>query len=593
MLWTDKNAPRIWRSGCAGTGDDEALSDAAGCTDEVLARIADEGFTGVWLFCRLHDLMASTVFPELNQPRADERVAGIQAVVDRAARHGLGVYLYFNDPVGLDVDHPFWITHPDLKGVTKWHCYSLCTSTPEVQAFFRDAVASVLRRLPGAAGVILITACESLTHCWSKSNTRRGAPPPTCPRCVNREPADIVLELLEGWADARRRHAPSTRIIAWNWEWAYWYADPQAEIIGRLPAGVELMLDLEIGGTRQWLGRPNYIGEYSLSYVGPGQRFLASRALAASKGIPTHAKIQINSSHELCTVPNLPVLANLHGKLVALAEHGIAGFLGTWTIGCDLTLNTFAVKLFLRDPHRFADRQAFLDELAREYFGAAETDRVVRAWTQFGEAFSCYPFSVQMLYRGPHNDAPARRLSLHYEGTPVGRSFAPDPPGDDLSPCLHAAGVDQEAFTLYDVIEAYGRMCSAWDAALTDYEAGLAAPAPGTPEQVRHRAEELRCAQMLSVQFRSTLNVFRFYREQQRVMRERGLTAPCDLPRDPALLAVMSEEQANAERALPLVEADRRLGFHQEYQGYKYDAAMIREKLARMASELHCRIDRR
>ncbi len=585
MLWTDPQAPRIWRSGRVGTYQDEPGRAADDYADDTLARIAAEGFTGIWLFCKLHDLMDSAVFPELNQPGAAGRIAGIQTVVERAARHGLGVYLYFNDPVGIDVDHPFWLTHPDLKGVTKWHMFSLCTSTPPVQVFFRDAVASVFRRLHGVAGVILITACESLTHCWSKCNTRRGMAPPTCPRCRERAPADLVLELLEGWAEARRLYAPATRILAWNWEWAYWYPDPQAEIIGRLPPDVELLLDLEIGGTREWLGRPNYIGEYSLSYVGPGQRFLASRALSATLGLPTYAKIQINSSHELCTVPNLPVLPNLHAKFRALSEHGISGFLGTWSIGCDLTLNTYAMRLFLRNPQRYLDAGVFLDELAREYLGVADSAAVIRGWTRFCEALAYYPFSVQMLYVGPHNDAPARRLSLDYAGTPSGRSFMMDPPGDDLANCLAAASVDQESFQLNDVIEGYRRLCELWDAGLADYAPALAGD-DGDAAQRRHRQEERSCAQMLAVQWRSTLNVFRFYREQQRVLREQGLTPPCRLPPDPALLAIMREEIANAERALPLVAADPRLGFHQECCAYKYSAALIHNKLTRMRGEL-------
>lgn len=574
MRWTDPESPRIWR--CTGSTlyTDELLDAPARHTDDVLARVADEGFTGVWFCCQLYDLMASAVWPELNRPRAGERVAALRTVIERGRKHGVGVYLYFNDPVGIDVDDPFWQRHPDLRGVTKWRQYSLCTSQPEVLTFLRDAVASVFARLHGVAGVFLITACEALTHCWSKSATRRGQPAPTCPRCRDREPADLVLEILQVWADVRRAQPDPFRLMAWNWEWAYWYEDPPARIAGRLPEGVELLLDMEIGATRPWNGRENYIGEYCLGYVGPSPRLVATHA--AAPGVPAHAKIELNVTHEMCSVPNLPLIHNLHGKFRAMTDKGLAGFLGCWSMGTRLTLNTHALRLFLRDPVRFMDRDVFLDALAREYFGLAETGDAVAAWARFCEAFTHYPFSVQVLYFGPHNDAPARPLSLHYRGEPTGRSFKPDPMGDDLSRCCETAGCDTQNFTLDEIVDGFERMCEHWDAGLVPYAAALADPAHP------RRADELRCARMIGIQLRSTWNAYRFFREQQRLIARDDLTPPCDLPPDDSLLAIMADEIANAERALPLVDADPRLGFHQDCGGYKYDPPLIRAKLATM-----------
>ncbi len=555
-------------------------------TDEALADIAAEGFTGVWVFCLLRDLMDSRVFPELNRPGASERKAAIQTLIERAARHGLALYLYFNDPVGVDIDDPFWATQPALKGVEKWHKYALCTSTPEVQSFFRDAVASVMNPLRGLGGVILITACEDLTHCWSKSPVRAGAPPPTCPRCRTREPADLILEILQTWADVRAAHPTPYRILAWNWEWSYYYPDPQTPIIARLPAGVELLLGFEMGGEKECQGRMLPVGEYSLSFAGPGRQFVLTREAVRATGLAVHAKIEINNTHELCSVPNLPVLATLHARFAAMTALDTAGFLGCWTMGTRRTLNTAAMRLFMRDPTAFADEQVFLDTLAREYLGLRETTQVIQSWRDFSAAFNHYPFSVALLYHGPHNDAPARRLSLHYEGRPTGRSWQADEPGDDLAPTLIASHSDRSHLTLDEVIAGFTRIRDGWESALPAYATALA-PAEGIgEEQRRHRAEERSVACMLAIQFRSIVNVFCFYRETQRVLREQGLVAPCTLPRDPALLALMHAEIANVRRALPLVDADPRLGYHQDVGGYKYSGILIRAKITAMTAEL-------
>jgi hypothetical protein len=576
--WCRPEGLRIWRAPLVNAQGDELLHAADTHTDEVLARIAGEGFTGVWFFALLYDVMDSTVFPELNRPLAAERRAALRTVIARARRHGIAVYLYFNDPVGIPVDHPFWQTHPELRGHEKWRKYALCTSAPPVLPFVRQAIGSVLDDLPGLGGVILITACEDLTHCWSKCPTRRGAPPTTCPRCAAREPADLVLELIALWAEAAARQPRPCRVLAWNWEWAYWYDDPPRAILDRLPPGVELLLDIEIGGHRTWLGKPSYIGEYSLAYAGPSERFIAAAQAAGTR--PIHAKLQLNNTHELCAVPNLPVLHTLHAKFVALLEWGAAGFLGTWTIGLDFTLNTAALRLFLTAPATYRDRDRFLADLARGYLGVTDPAPVLAAWAGFSAAFALQPFSVSLLYFGPHNDAPGRPLSFHYRGQPTGRSYGADPMGDDLAPALKGAVVDQEAPALDDIVSAYAQMATQWETALLPYATALATSPRAEAQQ------ELRTARMIAHHLRSLHHIWAFYRETVRLMREHQLTAPCDLPRTPALVALLEAEMANTAAALPLVESDARFGRHQEFQGAKYTPASLRQKLAAMAAEL-------
>ena len=78
MQWTDPDAPRIWRwprsnSKSIASSRDEPLSAATIYTDDVLSRIAADGFNGIWIFCQLYTLMRSSVLPELN--RAHYRLA--------------------------------------------------------------------------------------------------------------------------------------------------------------------------------------------------------------------------------------------------------------------------------------------------------------------------------------------------------------------------------------------------------------------------------------------------------------------------------------------------------------------------------------
>jgi|GEM_PF-2835217 len=76
--------------------------------------------------------------------------------------------------------------------------------------------------------------------------------------------------------------------------------------------------------------------------------------------------------------------------------------------------------------------------------------------------------------------------------------------------------------------------------------------------------------------FHSRWNVYRAYRlrkEWRSANRER-------------LRAIMRDERAHLIKALPLVTADRRMGFHSECQRYLFTAAAIRRKLRRLAEAI-------
>ena len=65
------------------------------------------------------------------------------------------------------------------------------------------------------------------------------------------------------------------------------------------------------------------------------------------------------------------------------------------------------------------------------------------------------------------------------------------------------------------------------------------------------------------------MNVYRTYR-----LRRDG---PADA--DAQFKPIVSDEIANLEAALPIIEADPRIGFHAECQRYQFTAEMVRKKL--------------
>lgn len=342
------------------------------------------------------------------------------------------------------------------------------------------------------------------------------------------------------------------------------------------------MLDFERGTRAVRRGRTLPVDEYSLSVVGPSERFLASKRAADARGLPVLAKMQLGTTHEIATVPNLPLIRQLHGKLTRLTEQNVVGIMGSWNFGTRLTLNTAAVKQYVERPCESRDAEAFMAALGRDHLGVDDAEGLGAAWTAFGEAFEHYPFSMRFLYFSPLNEAPAYPLLPRYDDSPLLGSWIEHPYGDRLDPTL------TDGFNAAQTGEAFAAVADAWDAGVARLEQafGEADAAGGDAAREQHRREELSCARMIGLQMRSTAHIYLFHAWRRRRIEALGLAAPCDVPWDDAGRALADAELAVAARARDLCAADDRLGFHQECQAYFYNAELIDRKLRRMREGL-------
>ena len=304
-------------------------------------------------------------------------------------------------------------------------------------------------------------------------------------------------------------------------------------------------------------GRENVIDEYSLSYVGPSARFMGLHEAATQQGLTTMVKLQVGTTHELATVPNLPMVDHLYEKLRQAEALGIDGMLATWNFGNAFSLNTAAVAQFVAAPRRPAADE-FVARLAAQYFPGADAGAVAGAIAQCSAAMANFPFDMALIYFGPANYALAYPLTLDpLQGKSMGWSWMMHSRGDDLS---EAAG----QFTIEEIIQRFALLVPDWERAVTLLEAALAGCAHP------HKSEELGVARVIGCCYRSTLNAFRTY-----VLRR---DRPVDMLEQ--FQRIRADEIANIEIALPLVEADARLGFHAECQDYQFTADLLREKLA-------------
>ncbi len=379
--------------------------------DAYLDRMVAAGMGGTWLHIVLSKITPFPWEPSLSE-KWETRLGNLNKLVDRAKRHGIGIYLYLNEPRFLPLE--FFKKYPDLKGVTIGDQAALCTTHPDVQRYLVDSVAMIAKRVPGLAGFFSITASENHTNCWSHSRGDQ------CPRCGPRGAAAVISELNGLYAQGIAKGAGNKdrpELIVWDWGWKDGLAE---QIIPNLPKEVALMSVSEWDVPTNRGGIKSKVGEYSISTIGPGPRALRHWKLARENGLKTIAKIQAGNTWEIAAVPYIPALENVAKHAVNLRNAKVDGLMLGWTLGGYPSPNLEVVAVVGANPD-FTPVQA-MEKVAENRFGKAAS-AVVDAWIGFSKAFSEFPYHGSVVYNAPLQVGPANPLwekPTGYNATMVG-----------------------------------------------------------------------------------------------------------------------------------------------------------------------------
>jgi len=403
-----------------------------------------------------------------------DRMAAV--LVARAARQGIKVFLYLNEPRSLPAKSAAFEKHPEWRGVAEMEFNALCTSAPEVRAALSEGVADLCRAVSDLGGFFTITASENLTSCWSHG---RGD---ECRRCQARRPAEVVAEVNATFLEGIRVALGKQRLLEWDWGWA---DDWAIEVIERLPPGVELMSVSEWGLPIERGGVKTTVGEYCLSAIGPGPRAARHWEAAKKRGMPVVAKLQLGVSWECAAVPYLPVLENIARHAVALRDLGVDNFMLGWTLGGHPSPNIEAVAE--------VGAGGTLETLARRRHGATHAPAVVAFWRECSAAFREFPFHAGTVYLAPLQMGPANPLwpaPTGYKAAMVGIPY------DDLEGWRSQYPAEIFAAQLEKV-------AAGFESALTRIRAAVPEPPPPF-------VEELTFVEAAAVHFASVANQCRY-----------------------------------------------------------------------------------
>ncbi len=393
-----------------------------------------------------------------------------------------------------------------------------------------------------------------------------------CPRCADRDPRDIVTEVITAINEGVKGARPGAELIAWNWSWNIYEPDPQPTLLAKLPADVIVMGDFERGLATRALDMAYTNEEYSLRLVGPSPRFQGVHTHQRSRQMPTYARIQIGTTHENGSVPYLPILPAIGEKYRALTGLGVAGTMTCWNFGNMISIATEAANAFSWSPQEDSVEET-LQRVAARHVGAAAAPILVEAWGIMRDAMAtAFPGTNAFMYYGPLTRGPAFPLTLERLDRPFPPSwlFVNDAHADDMTRWLSIFGPEH-------VQRCLRHLDAEWSKALARLEAarGLTRGS-GTAALER----EAGVARMCQIQIRSTLHIIEFL--QARAACE-AATTPAERHRYLSTLRdVIQWERENALAALPLVDADARLGFHGEAYGYLFNRPLIEAKIAEL-----------
>jgi hypothetical protein len=537
-------------------------------TDGLLGRISRAGFNAIWLWCDLDAVAHSNVYPELDDG-VRERQARLNAIIGRAERHGVDVYMYLaNRPLPAS----FFARHPEVKGSERnayGGNYILCTSVLEARKHLTAAVHDLMQSVPKLRGVVLIIGGEGFFHCYTRENT--------CPRCSRRTPQEIIAEFSESILTGARAGTPDAAVVLWPYSASnHWSQDDtkQAKLIAKLPEGITFLTEFAKEGAVSFgdVTIPAY--DYPISLVGPSARFVEQARLAKAKGLGFWVKTEHAIAMEFVPTPYIPVFFQWAERFERIRQSSeITGIFSNWmhygfmpSIAADL----YFWHIWSQPP----DTAELLGLIARRDFGAGSATHVVKAWLRFSEAIRQYPFSGSVAM-GVVQKGPAHPLFFSPDYKPrhgSGRQFRNDlnwtkPWGPELT------------------IRQFSRMEKLWSEGVAELQQAVA---KAEAEMRRNIGRELGIAGTLLACVRSAIHVARFY-----TLRDE-LFASADRGRASTLLQEMASvaraELKNAQEALPFVCADSRLGYANSGKseligvprGGIYSAVSIRKKIAQV-----------
>lgn len=523
---------------------DTLLDDSADLLpDRLLQEYAKVGINGIWMQGLLYQLVEFPFCPSMSKGW-ENRIGNLKRMAQKAARFGVRIYLYFNEPRAMS--EKFFEEYPHLRGEKEGDFYAMCTSTKEVQDYLYSGMKKLFSMVPELGGFFTITMSENLTNCYSRSYLaeKEGTGDIDCPRCSERKPWEVVAEVNNLLARGAHDGNPDAKAIAWTWGWHDAWADKVVPLLAEgqiVQCTSEEALEFCIGGVE---GR---VLDYTMSLCGPGEKAKKMWKTARECGMEMSAKVQMNNTWEMSVVPYIPIFGKVATHIGQLKEQGIQHLQVSWTLGGCPSPNLRLAEWLMED-------KGTLKDFLIDWLGENIAEDVYAAQQKLSDAFSNYPFHLATLYYGPQNFGPMAPFFLEetgYQATMIGYPY------DDIKGW---AGIYPPE--VYE--KQYRLLVEGWKEGLCEL-----LKYKGYHEELD---EMILMAKAVLCQFESAYHHIMFVNR-----RDEALDKADDLWRN-ELLRIVREEMETVQTLIDLRLQDSRIGFESSNH-YFYTVQDLKEKM--------------
>lgn len=545
----------------------------------------------------LYAISTSDAIPELASRRQAGALEGTAKAVADAKRNKLKAFAFVSLRQKFPENDRIFQRDPSIRGTRTWKAdgeFVLCTEHPATKQFLSETMREMFEAAPTLDGVVLIIGGEGFYHCFMRPfGVEKGHT--SCERCEALGADTVVANLCNLLADAARSVNPKAEVIAWPYSAEHvWSSDKaQSGFIAKLKPGTGIFTEME---KDEYVEKPDgvrkHLWDYSIDLIGPGERAKAQIEACRKAGISIYMKSEPELGFEAPRLSHIPCMDRWIDRAGALASCGADG---AWVFPAFRpnygTPPAEANQLVWWDPAPSKD--AALDALAARIAGAKAGPHLRNAWRFVSEAIFFSP-EIPPYYTGPYYLGPAHPMCVDpdaklpevfygqylfmaemsdSEGLPARPTFFTEPRGN---------------------VPVFLRMYRDMEAKLKSAVDEIDAATPDVPEHSKLMFDS--DASAIRWFYHTARAHANFYescqlRDALRALAKSETKTPEHIETAKKQFArwrdVLLDEKANAEAALPVMEADVRLDWY--YGGdhtFPHGADMIREKLRLLDGEI-------
>lgn len=513
----------------------------------------------------------------------DETATGYQDInnlIDRAAEYGLGVYLYSNIKAAV---------HPD---------------DPGAEGAMEDIYGKMFARYNKAKGIILVGESVEFP---SKDERTTGVPLSDCSAVIGGDdlpdnrpspgwwPCRDYPEYINLLKKVIRRHCPEADIVFWTYNWGWAPEEDRVALIRSLPDDITVMVTFEMFEKLKKENITNVTVDYTLSFEGPGHYFTSEAEAVKQRNMPLYTMSNAAGlTWDFGVIPYEPVpfqWAKRYDALLDMHEkNGLCGTIDAHHYGWWPSVIAEQAKWTLWKP--FTSTQEITEKLAAREFGRDAVPMVIKAWQKWSEAMPYYCSTDEDQY-GPFRIGPSYPLQLQIDNIRQACTGALKLPENKFA--LTGNGI---FFTKYQPLEfahqtpgfcrteveirSLTKMLELWQEGIAYFEQAM----EKMPQNKRYAGEKmLNLGCFMSSCITTAIHVKKWYRLNMQLRIEGDPQKARDICN--ALIELAYAEMENARNAIPLVEADSRLGWEPTMH-YMTDGAHLKwkiEQVRRVAEE--------